>query len=158
MKKIINPYQKLQGYNCFGCSQTNSSGLRMSFYEDGEFIVSKWKPRDSFQGYINILHGGIQATLMDEIASWLVQIKLKTSGVTAKMETRYIKSVFMDKGDILLKAKLLENRKRLARVHVELFDSENNLCTESYISYFIFPHKIAKKEFNYPEHKEFFER
>jgi len=133
-------------------------GLKMTFYKDGDYIISKWNPGENFQGYINMLHGGIQATLMDEIASWLVQVKLKTSGVTAKMETRYLKPVLMDKGQVLLKARLIENRKRLALVKVELFDSEKNLCSESQVSYFIFPEDVAKKEFNYPDPKEFFER
>lgn len=157
MKKILNPYPKLKEYNCFGCSPDNSWGLKMSFYEHDDYIMSKWMPHNNFQGYINILHGGIQTTLMDEIASWLIQVKIKTAGVTAKMETRFIKPVLMNKGEILLKAKLIEERKRFARVFVQLFDSENILCTESSIAYFVFPEKLAKKEFNYPEHKEFYE-
>jgi len=67
----------MAGYQCFGCAPHNHNGLQMSFAEDGEYVVSEWEPKDYFQGYYNVLHGGIQATLMDEIASWLVQIKLK---------------------------------------------------------------------------------
>ena len=41
MKKIINPWKDLEGYNCFGCAPNNEAGVRMEFYEDGDEIVSK---------------------------------------------------------------------------------------------------------------------
>lgn len=42
MKKIINPWKGLEGYNCFGCAPNNEAGVRMEFYEDGDEIVSIW--------------------------------------------------------------------------------------------------------------------
>ena len=47
MKKIINPWKGLEGYNCFGCASNNEAGLKMEFYEDGDEVVSIWKPRRS---------------------------------------------------------------------------------------------------------------
>lgn len=49
MKKIINPWKGLEGYNCFGCAPNNEAGVRMEFYEDGDEIVSIWKPRPEYQ-------------------------------------------------------------------------------------------------------------
>ena len=70
MEKIINPWEGMEGYFCFGCAPNNESGLKMEFYEDGDEIVSKWVPEARFQGWLNTLHGGIQATLLDEICAW----------------------------------------------------------------------------------------
>ena len=86
MKKIINPWKGLEGYNCFGCAPNNEAGVRMEFYEDGDEIVSIWKPRPEYQGWIDTLHGGIQAVLLDEICAWVVLRKLQTTGVTSKMK------------------------------------------------------------------------
>lgn len=44
MKKIINPWKGLEGYNCFGCASCNEAGLKVEFYEDGDEVVSIWKP------------------------------------------------------------------------------------------------------------------
>ena len=41
MKKIINPWEGLDGYMCFGCAPSNPMGLHMEFYEDGELIGSR---------------------------------------------------------------------------------------------------------------------
>lgn len=35
MKKIINPWEGLDGYMCFGCAPNNPLGLHMEFFEDG---------------------------------------------------------------------------------------------------------------------------
>ena len=39
----------MDGYRCFGCDPRSEQGLRMEFYEDGDRIVSRWKPRPEFQ-------------------------------------------------------------------------------------------------------------
>ena len=44
MKKIINPWEGLDGYMCFGCAPSNPMGLHMEFYEDGDDIVAYWEP------------------------------------------------------------------------------------------------------------------
>ena len=157
VRKLYNPYRKLEGYNCFGCSPHNPIGLKMDFYEQGDEVICCWKPTKDYQGYKGVLHGGIQATLMDEIASWLVQIKFKTAGVTSKLETKYKKPVIINKGDILLKAILKETKRNIAVVNVELFDGENVLCSKSVIQYFMFSKKVAAENLNFPEYGEFFE-
>lgn len=147
----------MKGYQCFGCSPHNLNGLQMVFAEDGEYMISEWEPKDYFQGYYNVLHGGIQATLMDEIASWLVQIKLKTAGVTSTMNIHYKKPVSTDKGIIRLRAKLTDQHRNLANIHVELFGPENELCAESDIVYFTFSHEVAVNRLHYPDYEKFFE-
>ena len=32
MKKIINPWKGLEGYNCFGCAPNNEAGVRTVSY------------------------------------------------------------------------------------------------------------------------------
>ena len=93
MKKILNPWEGVEGYFCFGCAPQNPSGLKMDFYEDGDEIVSYWQPEEKYQGWLHTLHGGIQAVLLDEICGWVIIRKLQTTGVTSKMETRYLKPV-----------------------------------------------------------------
>ena len=87
------------------------AGVRMEFYEDGDEIVSIWKPRPEYQGWIDTLHGGIQAVLLDEICAWVVLRKLQTTGVTSKMETRYRKSVDTKDSHVVLRAAIKEIKK-----------------------------------------------
>ena len=70
----------MEGYNCIGCSPDNPFGLHLCFYEDGDDIVTTWKPSPLYQGWLNTLHGGIQALLLDEVCGWVVTRKLQTAG------------------------------------------------------------------------------
>ena len=89
MRDIRNPFVNDSSYGCFGCSPNNEQGLRMTFSEDGDDITCSWEPDLRFAGYGGIVHGGIQATLHDEIASWVVFVKLSTAGFTERFEIDY---------------------------------------------------------------------
>lgn len=157
MKKLNNPFLEYDDFNCFGCSTKNTCGLQMEFYEDGEDIVSTWNPDNHYQGYNYVLHGGIQSTLIDEIASWVVFVKVKTGGVTSKMEVKFKKPVFTDKGSITLRARLQEMRRRIAVVHVELFNADNILSAEGTVYYYTYNPDEAKEKLMYPGYEQFFE-
>ncbi|MDP1623810.1 MAG: PaaI family thioesterase [Bacteroidales bacterium] len=157
MKRLKNPFTKLEGYNCFGCSPDNQFGLRLKFTEENDEIVSHWNPETNFQGYFNILHGGIQAALMDEIASWTVYVKVKTAGFTSKAEIRYLKTVGMDQGPITLRSKLKQMSRNLADIVVLLYDRNNTLCAEGNLTFFTFPLDKSKRSMYYPDHEEFYE-
>lgn len=146
MKKIINPWAGIEGYNCFGCAPCNESGMKMEFYEDGDEIVSIWKPEARFQGWLNTLHGGIQAVLLDEIGAWVIARKLQTSGVTSKMETRYLKSVSTEDSHITLRASIQETKRNIVLVEARLYNSADELCTKAVCTYFTFPREKAEKE------------
>jgi len=157
MKKLSNPFTKLEGYNCFGCSPDNPIGLHLKFTEEQNEIVSIWNPDPDFQGYFNILHGGIQAALMDEIASWTVYVKVKTAGFTSKAEFRYLKTIHIDQGPLTLRAKVKQMRRNLADIEVNLFDKTGTLCAEGMLTFFTFPLDRSKQSMYYPDHNEFYE-
>lgn len=149
MKKLINPWKQLDGYNCFGCSPDNVAGVHMEFYEDGDEIVSVWKPRPEYQGWLHTLHGGIQSVLLDEICGWVVFSKLQTGGMTTKMETRFRKAVSTDDPHLVLRASLREQRRNLAVVEARLYNGNGDLCTEAVCTYFTFPKEKAEKEMHF---------
>lgn len=149
MKKIKNPYLHLEGYNCFGCAPQNPLGVKMEFYEDGDEIVSIWTPRPEYQGWLNTLHGGIQSVLLDEICAWVVMRKKQTAGVTSKMETRFLRPVSTEGGNLTLRARLAEERRNILLIDAELYDAEGKLCTQCRCTYFAFPQEKARKDFHF---------
>lgn len=149
MKRIINPWRGMDGYRCFGCDPRSEQGLRMEFYEDGDRIVSRWKPRPEFQGWVDTLHGGIQATLADEISSWVVFRKFQTSGVTSRMEVRYLKPIHTSEDHITLQATVVRQRRNIVDIEVKILNSQNQLCTEALCIYFLFPKEKAHEEFHF---------
>ena len=125
-KKLYNAYEQHEGYNCFGCASGNEHGLRCEFYEEGEYITCHWMPRPEFQGFFHVLHGGIQATLIDEIACWNVFAKVKSAGVTVELTTKYRATVYSDRGELFLRA-------------------DGTLGSEADVVYRIFPENVARQ-------------
>ena len=149
MKRINNPWLQTSGYNCFGCCPTNPIGTQMQFFEDGEEIVSFWRPTQNHQSWLNTLHGGIQAVLLDEVCGWVVFHKLKTAGVTAKMEMRYRKPVSTLQRYVKLRGRLLELRRNVATVEGELLSEEGELLCSCVCTYSTFPQDKARSEMGY---------
>ena len=146
MQKIINRFVHLDGYNCFACAPCNPFGVKMELYEDGDDIVSLWQPTPNFQGWLNTLHGGIQSVLLDEICGWVVMRKLQTAGVTSKMETRYLRPVSTEGGQITLRARIKEQRRNIVLIEATLHNSTGELCSQTLCTYFTFPPEKARSE------------
>ena len=136
MKKIINPWKGLKGYYCFGCSPDNPMGVKMEFYEDGDEIVSFWKPKPEYQGWLDTLHGGIQAVLLDEICAW----------VTSKMETRYRKSISTNDTLLEIRASIQEQKRNIILVKATIYNSAKEICTEAVCTYFTFSKEKSQQE------------
>jgi acyl-coenzyme A thioesterase PaaI-like protein len=151
MRAIRNPFVGVPGYSCFGCSPVNSLGLKMEFAEEGDEIVCAWMPEPQFAGYGNILHGGIQATLHDEIASWVVFVKLGTGGFTERLEMDYKNPVRIDSGKLVLRSALEKSEGNKAFIRSRLFDGKGKLGSESLAIYFTLPQHIARKKLAFPE-------
>ncbi|HPF94910.1 MAG TPA: PaaI family thioesterase [Tenuifilaceae bacterium] len=157
MKKVNNPFAGRENYNCIGCSPDHQFGLKLNFYldETKQEVFTEWEPNHNFEGYHNVLHGGIQATMLDEIASWAVYVLLKTGGVTSQLQVRYIKPVLLSEGSIRLTARIEKFEKRLANIKTQLINANGVVCSEGVVQYFVFPEAIAKEKYGYPGIEKF---
>lgn len=158
-KKIVNPYLTTprREYNCFGCSPNNEKGLQLKFELDGEEVVARWNPQRWAEGFRNVLHGGIQAALLDELCSWVVQALCKTVGVTTSMEISYRRAVLISDGEITLRARLIEQTSRIATVEGKILSSDGTVCATAKCKFFLFPLDKAMAEYDYPGGEAFFE-
>lgn len=153
MKKIISPWKGMEAYKCFACSPSNDHGLKMEFYEDGDDIVSVWKPLDYMQGWVKTLHGGIQCTLMDEVAGWVITRKLQTAGVTSKLEAKFIKSISTDEPRLTIRARLKEQKRNAIFLEAEIYNSANEKCAQADLLYFVLSREKAATDFLFKECK-----
>lgn len=140
MRKIKNIHLKdaPKIYQCFGCSPYNEYGMHLEFWEDEDEVVSFWKPKSILQSYPNVLHGGIQSTLLDEIAGWVVYVKCGTVGVTAEMKVRFKCPLLIDQGDITIRAKLIDQNKRMATIESKLLNASGKVCAEAELRFFLY--------------------
>ena len=152
--KIRNPFDPHRNL-CFGCGPENEAGLKLTFEEDDEKLYARWQPLIHFQGYVNVLHGGIIATLLDEAGAWCINVKAGTSGVTSSMTVRYLKPVYISKGTVSIEASIISREEKSARLLCSLFDGEGKKCAEADLDYFIYPENIARQRYSYPGKEAF---
>ena len=156
-KAIKNPFAQLYSHNdykCFGCSPFNKIGLQMTFIDLGDKIES---PQQQFEGFSKILHGGIQATLQDEISSWYLFTKCGTSGMTKSIHIEYLKPVYVTDNEIRITAEKINIEEKLITLKIKLFNAEGTLCSEAEIVYYIFPEAVAKRKHFYPGVEKFYD-
>ena len=73
---------------CFVCGGRNSHGLKARFFYDGEYAVTELTATEAFEGYKGIFHGGIVASLLDEVMIKAILAR-DVYAVTAEMTVRY---------------------------------------------------------------------
>ena len=78
---------------CFICGLQNPVGLHMSIYNDhdGNCIYSDITIPDQYQSYPGVVHGGIVATMLDEISgrATIMNGDDQNLMVTMKLEVKY---------------------------------------------------------------------
>jgi uncharacterized protein (TIGR00369 family) len=79
--------------HCFGCGPTNPAGLRLSFVESDEGVEAAYTVPVQLQGAAGIVHGGIQATLLDETLCMTAYAKVGTPVFTGELTVRYLRPV-----------------------------------------------------------------
>lgn len=94
--KELDPYVFGETQRCYGCGPHNPDGLRLRFTREGDAVVTRFTPRAGQEGPPNVFHGGLQATLADEVAGWTLVGILGKMGFTTSMSVRYIRPLKID--------------------------------------------------------------
>ncbi len=156
IRRYINNVFAKDDYHCFACSPTNEIGLRLHFFEEGDYVQAEWKPSKKYEGYPGTIHGGIQSTLLDEIGAWTLYIKGKSSGVTSRLQVRYRKQLESTQSSVLVRGKIREIKRNLCYIFAEIINEAGELCAEAEMVYFMFPQKEAIEKGWYPKNYDDF--
>jgi acyl-coenzyme A thioesterase PaaI-like protein len=112
--------------HCFVCGLENPVGLRLKIYETGPGeIETSFTPPEHFQGYPGVLHGGIVATMIDEISgrAMMGDPSQPRFMFTAKIDVKYRKNVPIGR-TLRVVGKAGRSRGRMAEAWAGVFDAE----------------------------------
>lgn len=103
---------------CFACGPENPDGLRLSFtYPEPGRCRAEFVPARKFQGWKDILHGGIIAALLDEGFAHALGGADRGSGmgaVTAEMTVRYKKPAAIGR-KLVLEGWIVDRSRKVVR-------------------------------------------
>jgi acyl-coenzyme A thioesterase PaaI-like protein len=109
---------------CFCCGPRNPIGLKLRFREsDGGGMSTVWTPKKEHQGFKDIVHGGLVATVLDEVMVRLLY-HVGIHAVTATMETKLVKPVRWGR-PYRFEGRIVEDRRRAVITEAEAFDAES---------------------------------
>lgn len=149
-KKVKNPWLDKPGYNCIGCSPGNPIGLHLQFYaSDNETLWAEWTPGHDYQGWVEVLHGGIQSLMLDEAAEWWINVFRGTAGMTVKLEVKYHKPIMLSDGPVKIKATFASQKRNYVFIHGELINNRGEVCTSGEVVYFQFTKEKSLNDFGF---------
>jgi len=79
---------EFEPHHCFACGELNEHGLQLVLHADETGCWTELTLPDRFQGWESVAHGGIVATILDEVMAWSV-IGRGTWGVTARLNLSF---------------------------------------------------------------------
>ena len=110
---------------CFACGKENPFGLQVSpdIDPDGTQVKIECTPPVHFQGWTNVIHGGILSTLLDEAITYVGIASFDGPAVTAQLEVRFKKPATAGEKLIII-ANRVKMTKRLIEAEAYI-NSEN---------------------------------
>lgn len=110
---------------CFVCGDKNPYGLKVAFYVKDDKVVAECAAGSHFQGYKDILHGGILSALLDEVMIRAALAK-GISSLTSEIKVRFKKLVRV--GDkLFLEGRLVEDKGRMLLAEGKITNQDNEV-------------------------------
>ena len=84
--------------NCFGCGGANARGMQLTFEQDdaARRIRGSFRLSSDYQGGTGFVHGGIVATLLDEVMAKVSRFE-GDHAVTGELTVEYVQPVPVDR-------------------------------------------------------------
>jgi uncharacterized protein (TIGR00369 family) len=130
MTEKLTPMLHAAQNRCFGCGAANPIGLCLEFSlaPDGSVVCEK-TVADLYEGPPGLVHGGIIATLLDEIMSKTVRA-LGIRAVTRTLEVQYLRPVH-SQTPLRMEARLVRKEGRKHWTEARLLDADGKLRAQS---------------------------
>jgi acyl-coenzyme A thioesterase PaaI-like protein len=75
--------------HCFGCGPKNPQGLHLEAQQEGALTVADFQGHQGLAGWDNMVHGGLVATILDEVAAFAMLRHCRQYGMTRTMTVQY---------------------------------------------------------------------
>jgi uncharacterized protein (TIGR00369 family) len=120
--------------HCFVCGVQNPYGLKLKFFEEGpgEVIANYTVPKQ-FQGYPGVVHGGIIAAMLDEVAGRTLMgsdPQRSRFMFTARLDVQYRKPVPTEK-PLRLVGRVGKLKNRSATAVATIYGPDGDLLAEA---------------------------
>ena len=114
-------------FGCFGCSATNPVGLHLRFHRTGDTVSTAYTIPERYHGAPGIAHGGILATIIDEVSCAAAAFLHGTHVVTGELSVRYLRPCPVEV-PLVVTARIVAEHPRYVVIDAEVRDEESLLA------------------------------
>lgn len=115
----------------------------MELYTDEKIVMSQITLPEHFSSWANVVHGGILATLLDEIMGWAGLYLLRQITLTKKMTVEFSKAVYVGETLKVVGSVVKKNGKRNAEIEGVITRDNGEACVRSRGDFTILSSKLA---------------
>jgi uncharacterized protein (TIGR00369 family) len=115
-------------HHCFACGTTNPIGMGLDIEFGPGTARTRWTVGADYVGWSDKVHGGIIATLLDEVMAWAPS-SFDSWAVTAEMTVRY-RSAASPGEELVAEGRVVERRRRIFEVRGEVRAVDGRLVAE----------------------------
>lgn len=127
---------------CFVCGVHNPAGFALQFTADEQSAETRFRFRSEWCGFPGTVHGGLVATVLDEVMVWAVGVTTGHLAYCGEMTVRYQRPT-RPGVEVLARGELVANRKdRLFLARASLLDHDGLLLAESTGKYLPIPGEL----------------
>ena len=131
---------------CFVCGRNNPVGLYMRFYDNGQDeVVSEYTVPGRYQSYPGIVHGGVLASMLDEVVGRVAMIgDHHHFMVSVKLQVLYRHPVPVETA-LKIRGRIVRLRGRLGKAQGEIILPDGKIACEAAITLADVPPEILSK-------------
>ena len=115
----------------------------MELYTDEKIVMSQIILPEHFSSWANVVHGGILATLLDEIMGWAGLYLLRQITLTKKMTVEFSKAVYVGETLKVVGSVVKKIGKRNAEIEGVITRDNGEACVRSRGDFTILSSKLA---------------
>lgn len=110
---------------CFACGPDNPIGLKLKFTPIPNGVKTEYTPGEQYQGFKDIIHGGIVATLLDEAIAWACRT-CGIDAITGELTVRYKKPLIANRSVTIIGI-IEKNKEKVLYGSARIIDQADNL-------------------------------
>lgn len=145
---LISTFEKVEGYECFGCKPSRSEGLLLEPKIDGNIVFDEIVFNNFFVGMNGLVHGGFLSMALDEIMGYAITLGKEKLSLTTSLKVQFLKPVKCNKKYLLKSFITDDSTNEVIKTYGEIIDVETGkVCVSASADFFILTSGVCSKIF-----------
>lgn len=118
-------------HSCFVCGESNPHGLKMRFHAEGRLVTAKFRPCAEHVGFKGVVHGGLTATVLDEIMVWACVVATRKFAFCAELKIRYLRPLAPGEEVVVTSELVTDHKGRILEAKAAMHNAAGKILVQA---------------------------